>query len=78
MNKEREARIKKFMSDVETANAVREMLTKSFLRKRERSDIYMAAAERLAIDLLEDAWRELEKIKGQDESEKRDLSQVGL
>lgn len=72
------ARVKKFMRDVDTANAVRNVLTKAFLKKRERSDIYMAAAERLAIDLLEDAWRELEKIKGQDEAEKKDLSQVGL
>ena len=74
MDKSKIEKINKFLDDEALANAVYDILAASFLKKRERKDIYMVAAERIAIDLLEEGWKDLLKIKrtrSQGESVKR-------
>jgi hypothetical protein len=78
MNKTEQQKVRNFLSDEIMANAVRGVLLQSFIKKRDRSDVNVIAAERIAIDLLEDAWKDLEKLRSKAEVEKRELTQVGL
>lgn len=71
-------RIARFMMDKDTAEAVRDHITMTFLRKRSGDDVHIKAAERVAIDLLFEAWKELEKVQLQKEEDKREFKQVGL
>jgi len=71
-------RITRFTKDKDTMDAVRQSITQSFLKKRDHKDIYMAGAERVAIDLLEDAWNDLLKIRIEDGVDKGERKQVGL
>lgn len=73
MNQDKLAR---FMHDVAMQEAVREALEAAF-RKQRHTDVHMLAASRLALDYLDDAWRELEQFKHQPKSEARGV-QVGL
>jgi len=60
---------------------VREVLVSSFLRKRGISvetDVHVLAAARLAIDFLEDGWRELEKHRISDGADASPTSNIGL
>lgn len=71
-------KLTKFVSDPVMANAVHQVLLDAFLKKKDRHDIHELAASRIAIDLLEDAWRELDKYKSPGQKEKKDLVQVGM
>jgi hypothetical protein len=73
-----EQKIKRFMHDAVMSSGVYSVLLHSFLKPRKDADVYTLAASRIAIDLLNDAWKELEKIKGQSEREEQKLEQVGL
>jgi hypothetical protein len=72
------SRIVEFVKDETTMNAVYEVLRDSFLTGKGQRDIQMLAAERLAIDLLDNAWRDLQKYKVDDKSSSPSLKQVGL
>ena len=72
-----EQKLKRFMADKDMADSVYASLLHSFLRKRSNSDVNLKAAQMVAVELLEEAWKELERFKGIDK-EKRILTQVGL
>ena len=81
MDQAKQEKIRRFLADKLMAESVREVLLHSFLQKRGHgvdADIYVLAAARIAIDLLEDGWKELEKYKSAEEREPTQLKQVGL
>lgn len=71
-------KIVRFLQDEVMSSSVREILRESFLKSRPEKDVQTLAASRLAIDFLEDGWKELQKLKSSnaDNGEKR--GQVGL
>ena len=79
MTIQKQEKIKKFMADKDLAGIIREVLTNSFLKtsKGDR-DVQLLAASRIAIDLLDDGFKELEKISRQENEEEKQLKQVGL
>jgi hypothetical protein len=75
---QRREKIKRFLSDAVMAASVKEAIRETFLRPRAKLDVQVLAAERLAIDLLEDAWKEMEKYKTSDGGEGSERTQRGL
>ena len=69
-------KLKRFMSDKGMNEAVKAVLTKSFMKSRSK-DVQVLAAERLALDFLEDAWRDLERYLQEEVKDKVSV-QVGL
>lgn len=78
MNEIKADKLKRFMLDETMSDAVYEVVQSAFLRGRGLRDVQLLAAERLALDLLEDAWSELERFKPRENGESPPLKQVGL
>jgi len=60
------------------SESVKAVMLKAFLKTSGNKDVQTLAAERIAIDLLEEAYRELNKYASQEEKEEKILTQVGL
>jgi len=73
-----EVKIKRFMQDKVMSESVKAVMLKAFLKTSGSKDVQTLAAERIAIDLLEEAYRELNKYASQEEKEEKILTQVGL
>lgn len=58
-----EAKIDKFLQDEAMTESVFNAIRNSFLRKKGQRDTLILAAERLAVDMLEEAWRELDRYR---------------
>ncbi len=66
------------MADVDTQIAVKQFVTDQFLKSNKSTDVNYLAAKMIAIELLNSAWKEMDKQR-----ERRDIpvsgsSQVGL
>ena len=57
-----------FIRDKAVSDAVYDLLLEIFLKPNDKSDVYSLAAERKAINLLQEAWKELEKYKTEEET----------
>lgn len=71
-------KIERFLKDVAMSEAVYEVIHSSFLKSRGQRDIQVLAAERLAVDFLNDAWKELGKFKVEEGTPLTPLKQIGL
>lgn len=70
MNERDLQEIKKFINDPVMSGAVYQLLYRFFLKKRKTEDVQMLATERLALFLFEDAWKEVERMGRQEQTEK--------
>jgi hypothetical protein len=75
---EKQARLQRFLQDETTAHLVKEVLVGSFLKPKQGEDTEMKAARFVAIGLLEDGWRELNKYKNKELDVSPASKQVGL
>lgn len=75
---EKRGRIVGFLNNKETAEAVYHVLLSTFLKKRERSDVYSLASERLSINLLQEAWKEMENMRAQEDKKTVEEVQIGM
>lgn len=71
-------KIARFLNDTVMAEAVRDVLTKTFLKPLPNKDVHHLAAARIAVDFLEDGWKELEKYKAQAEQEPKQERNIGV
>ncbi len=78
MDTQKREKINRFLADVVMADAVKEVLRESFLKKREGNDINILASSMLAVYALEDGWKDLNKVRNTVQGEKKDLVQVGM
>lgn len=78
LNLTQESKIIRFLDDEAMSDSVKQVLTAAFLKPKPNRDVYQLAASRIAIDLLEEAWRELEKFRSESEVESKEGVQVGL
>ncbi len=69
--------VKRFSNDPIMSEAVYTLLRNFFLKRKKVDDVQMLASERLALFLLEDAWREIERMS-ETEKEAKELGNVGL
>ena len=70
-------KINRFLGDKSMSQIVHSIILGSFLKKRD-GDVYTKAAQRMAIDFLEDAWKDLENSRHEQKDKKKDIEQVGL
>ena len=63
MDKTQEEKIRLFINDKVMSAAVYDMLLKSFIKPSDRADVNVLAASRIAIDLLQESWKELKKFE---------------
>lgn len=78
MTDAKQEKIRRFVNDEVMAESVKEMLLATYLKPKPISDVYVLAASRIAINLLEEAWRELEKYKAETVDNSTSMRQVGL
>jgi hypothetical protein len=71
-------KIKRFMNDPILSAAVKNSLQATFMRSRPEKEVYYLAAKTLALEFLEDAWRELEKHRQVAQKEEKKEGQIGL
>lgn len=57
--------------------AVWGVLLSAFMAKRD-GDVNLKAGQMIAIELLHEAWKDLEKYRNETEQEKKELRQIGL
>lgn len=58
-----EAKIDRFLQDEAMTESVFNAIRNSFLRKKGQRDTLILAAERLAVDMLSEAWKELDRYR---------------
>lgn len=78
MNDVQKAKITKFVSDTVMSDAVYDVLLKGFLKERPNQDVHSLAASRLAIDFLNQSWKELERYSTEQQKEEKEVGNVGL
>jgi len=78
MNDTQKAKLIRFLDDPVMSDTVYQVLRNSFLKSKGQRDVQVLAAERLAIDLLEGGWRELERYKSEDPQGSQTVAQVGM
>jgi hypothetical protein len=82
MDDAKKHKVARFLEDRAMADAVREVIERSFIHPRYNTDlelnIAMLAASRLAIDYLRDAWKELEKFRSEAEQEEARFRNPGI
>lgn len=72
------AKIDRFLKDEVMVMAVYEVLRNAFLKGKGQRDINILAAERLAVDLLDEGWRDLKKFQDISSDESEHSGNVGL
>ena len=79
MNDLKKAKLERFMRDDQTAQFVYEVIRDSYLSDdTNEKDIQYLAGERIAVSLLNKAWKDLNKYKIESDSSPPQLRQVGL
>lgn len=73
-----EEKVKQFVRNEAMSSAVYNVIQSSFLKSKGQRDVQTLAAERLALELLEEAWRGLNKFKDDGDKKTPQLNQVGL
>ena len=71
-------RLQRFMGDPVTPGAIHQVLMTTYLKKRADEDTNMKAARFLALELLEEGWKELEKYQVEIENNGSTTRQIGL
>ena len=66
------AKLKQFVSDPVMSSAVYDAILSVFLKPKPTRDVHQLAADRIAINLLMDAWRDLERYKNTEKESNSD------
>jgi len=77
-DKLKQEKIRGFMADKLMAIAVKEVLRETFMKESGTQDIHTLASERIAINLLEDGFKELKKSSNKVEQEVKESKNIGL
>lgn len=71
-------KLKRFANDQDVSSAVFKLLEDALLKPVNTTDVHKLAAERIAIDVLRDAWKELDKHRSRSPIEQKEGRQIGL
>ena len=56
-------KIKQFLGDKAMAKAVRDELENEIKKRHGAKDVYVLAAERIALDVIDEAWLNMQRLK---------------
>ena len=59
------AKVRNFLGDKTLQGTIKELLRYSFLAKKDGADVQILAAQTLAFQLLDEAWRDMERYKAE-------------
>lgn len=71
-------KIKRFLADKEMAEYVKHEILATFLKKQANMDVHVLAAKSLAIDMLQDAYKNLERFQSSNAQPSSPGGQVGM
>ena len=75
---DKEEKIKRFIDDKLLQDAVYGIIMATFLKKKDYADVHVVAAQKIAIDLLQEAWKEMNLLDISTGGEQTSQSNVGL
>ena len=78
MNKHNIDLVKLFVNNEPMQGAVKEVIEETFRAKKPNEDIHIKAGRFIALELLNEAWIELDRLKARQDDEPQVRSQVGL
>ena len=78
MNEDQKAKIVRFLNDQAMSEAVFGVLLKAFLKATKDRDVQNLAATMIAVERLDEAWKELTKFKSEQKGEQEEKAQRGL
>jgi len=78
MSELQKEKIRRFLADPVMYETIRGVITRTFLKPKGEENVQLLAAERIAINLLEEAFKELERHKAEEDKDVNKLKQVGL
>lgn len=78
MNEVEKEKIKRFMSDKVMAEAVKESILETFLKPQKDKDVQTLAASRIAIDLFQEAFKDLQRYVSQEKNGGEKVGNPGL
>ncbi len=78
MNETQKAKITRFVQDKLMAETVKDVILKEFLKPSPTMDVQTLAASRIAIDLLNNAFKELDRYAVKEDKKPGGLTQIGL
>ena len=71
-------KIIRFLNDEVMADAVKQAVIYSFLKSRPEKEVHYLAAKSLSVEFLEEAWKDLNKYRSEDQKGTKTINQVGL
>jgi len=78
MTEDQKAKVIRFLNDQTMSNAIYDVLLKSFLKATKDRNVENLAASMIAIERLDEAWKELSKFKSEQKTKQEDRLQRGL
>ncbi len=75
---ERKDKIQSFLNDPDMSKSVYSVLKRIFLKTPNNKDVQTLAAHWIAKDLLDTAWKELERMKVDINSEEKIITNIGV
>ena len=78
MNETEKNKISRFLSDEVMSKAVREVIEHSIIARSKDRDVQNLAARFLCIEIIQEAWQELEKYKIVKDNETKLTSNIGV
>jgi hypothetical protein len=69
LDKAQKEKVLRFLSDKLMSDTVRHVIERSFLKPTKGLSVHELAAARMAIDMLDDAWKDLQKSRSEVERE---------
>jgi hypothetical protein len=78
LNSTEKNKIKRFLADKVMADTIEKIFLASFLKKSGNTDVQTLAAERIAINLLEEGFKDLRKYANQITRDEKQKGQIAL
>lgn len=78
MNQTQKDKVIRFLDDSVMSDSVYELLLGSFLKDRGVRDVNVLAAERLAVDFLNRAWKDMSVVRGSVSEEEKNGNNPGV
>ena len=78
MNPTQKAKIKQFANDKQMSEAVYNVVSEKLFSTSKDRDVNVLAARFLAIEILNEAWKEMLRFKEDEENVSKEVNQIGM
>lgn len=78
MDQTQKSKVTKFLADKVMSETIYQVLLDTFLKPRKGASVEEKAAAFISVEMLQEAWRELDRYRKEVEQETKPLNQVGM